>query len=192
MSRAAPMQPDLVIRASNGDREAFSQLAATSFDQLFRTARLILRDDELAADAVLDALLSAWVHIRAVREPDRFEAWLRRLLIHSCYREARRAGRRRIMEIHVTPLDSPATDDLQGATALHDQIERGLGRLTTDQRAVLVVHHWLGLPDHDAAVVLDIPLGTFKSRLNRATTALRAVLEADDRIPARAAQESIT
>ena len=117
MSRAAPMQPNLVIRASNGDREAFSQLAAASFDKLFRTARLILRDDDLAADAVQDALLSAWVHIRAVRKPDRFEAWLRRLLVHACYREARRAGRRRIMEIHVTPLDSPAIDDLQGTTA---------------------------------------------------------------------------
>ena len=186
------MQPDLVIRASNGDREAFSQLAAVAFDQLFRTARLILRDDDLAADAVQDALLSAWVHIRAVREPDRFEAWLRRLLVHACYRESRRAGRRRIMEIHVTPLDSPAAVDLQGATALHDQLERGLGRLTTDQRAVLVVHHWLGLPDLDAATVLDSPLGTFKSRLNRATTALRAVLEADDRVPARPAQEPIT
>lgn len=192
MSQGGPMQPDLVIRAANGDREAFSQLAAASFDQLFRAARLILRDDELAADAVQDALLSAWVHIRAVREPERFEAWLRRLLVHACYREARRAGRRRIMEIHVTPLDSSATDDLQAATALHDQLERGLGRLTTDQRAVLVVHHWLGLPDLEAAVVLDIPLGTFKSRLNRATTALRAVLEADDRIPARAAQEPIS
>ena len=192
MSRAAPMQPNLVIRASNGDREAFSQLAAASFDKLFRTARLILRDDDLAADAVQDALLSAWVHIRAVREPDRFEAWLRRLLVHACYREARRAGRRRIMEIHVTPLDSPAIDDLQGTTAVRDQLERGLGRLTVEQRAVLVLHHWLGLRDLEAAVVLDVPLGTYKSRLNRATTALRAVLEADDRIPARKAQESIS
>ena len=186
------MQRDLVNRARNGDREAFSQLAAASFAQLFRTARLILRDDDLAADAVQEALLSAWVHIRAVREPDRFEAWLRRLLVHACYREARRAGRRRIMEIHVTPLDSPAADDLQGMTARRDLLERGLARLTADQRAVLVVHHWLGLPDLDAAGVLDIPLGTFKSRLNRATTALRAVLDSDDRIPTRAAQESIS
>ncbi len=67
-----------------------------------------------------------------------------------------------------------------------------MGALTIEQRAVLVVHHWLGLPDLEAAVVLDIPLGTYKSRLNRATTALRAVLEADDRIPTRAAQESIS
>ena len=186
------MQPDLVIRARDGDREAFSQLAAASFDQLFRTARLILRDDDLAADAVQDALLSAWVHMRAVREPERFEAWLRRLLVHACYREARRAGRRRIMEIHVAPLDSPATGDLQGTSALHDQLERGLGRLTTDQRAVLVVHHWLGLARPRCGNRARHPLGTFKSRLNRATTALRAVLEADDRIPARTAQESIT
>ncbi len=186
------MQSDLIIRASRGDREAFSQLAGASFDQLFRTARLIVRDDELAADAVQDALLSAWLHIRAVREPDRFDAWLRRLVVHSCYSTSRRAGRRHSMETHVTALGSPVVDDLQGATALRDQLERGLARLTADQRAVLVVHHWLGLPDLDAAVVLDIPLGTFKSRLNRATTALRAVLEADERLPARAAQESIT
>jgi RNA polymerase sigma-70 factor (ECF subfamily) len=185
------MQRDLVIRASNGDREAFSQLVAASFAQLFRTARLILRDDDLAADAVQDALVSAWVHIGAVRDPDRFEAWLRRLLVHACYREGRRAGRRRAMQIHVTALDPPAAHDLQGTTALRDQLERGLRRLTVEQRAVLVVHHWLGLPDLDAAIVLDIPLGTFKSRLNRATTALRAVLEADDRLPTRAVQESI-
>jgi RNA polymerase sigma-70 factor (ECF subfamily) len=186
------MDRDLVIRACDGDREAFSHLATATFAPLFRIARLILRDDHLAADAVQDALLSAWVHIRAVRDPDRFEAWLRRLLVHACYREARRAGRRRVMEIHITPLDSLGARDPQGTTVLRDQLDRGLKRLTIDQRAVLVLHHWLGLPDLDAAIVLDIPLGTYKSRLHRATTAMRAVLDADDRIPTRATQESIT
>lgn len=184
------MQQDLVIRARSGDREAFSHLAAASFDQLFRTARLILREDDLAADAVQDALLSAWVHIRAVREPDRFEAWLRRLVVHACYREARRAGRRRIMEIHVMPMDVHASGDVLGTTAIRDQLERGFRRLSIDQRAVLVVRHYLGLPDFEAAVVLDVPIGTYKSRLNRATTALRAALESDDRTPVRS-QESI-
>lgn len=184
------MQPDLVIRARNGDRDAFSQLATASFDQLFRTARLILRDEDRARDAVQDTLLSAWLHVRTVRDPDRFEAWLRRLLIHACYREARRVGRRRVMELRVTPLDMPAAEDIQGMTALRDQLERGFRRLSTEQRAVLVVHHYLGLPDLDAAVVLDVPLGTYKSRLNRAAAALRAALEADDRTPTTA-QESI-
>lgn len=188
-SQSDPMQQDLVIRAREGDHEAFSLIAAASFDQLFRTARLILRDDDRAADAVQDALLSAWLHIRAVRDTDRFEAWLRRLLVHACYREARRVGRRRVMEIHVTTLETP-TDDSQEATATRDQLERGFRRLTTEQRAVLVVHHYLGLPDHDAAAVLDVPIGTFKSRLNRAAIALRAALEADDRSPVPV-QESI-
>jgi RNA polymerase sigma-70 factor, ECF subfamily len=184
------MQRDLVLRARSGDREAFSNLAAIFFDQLFRTARLILRDDDRAADAVQDALLSAWQHIRAVREPDRFEAWLRRLLVHACYREARRARRRRVMEIRIGPLDGGSTEDAQAATATRDQLERGFRRLSTEQRAVLVVHHYLGLSDLEGAVVLDVPLGTYKSRLNRASTALRAALEADGRTPART-QESV-
>lgn len=179
------MQRDLVERARGGDREAFSRLVGTSYDSLYRTARLILRDDDRAADAVQEALLSAWLHIRAVRDADRFEAWLRRLLVHACYREAKRTGRRHAMELPVTPLDAPITDDVQGSTARRDQLERGFRHLTTDQRAVLVVHHYLGLPDLEAALVLDVPLGTYKSRLSRANAAMRAALEADNRTPVR-------
>ena len=73
--------------------------------------------------------------------------------------------------------------DSQERTALRDQLDRVFRRLTPEQRAVLVVHHYLGLPDAEAAIVLDIPVGTFKSRLNRASAALRAVLEADERTP---------
>lgn len=159
-------------------------VAEAAFDSLFRTARLILRDDESALDAVQDALLSAWLHVRAVRDPDRFEAWLRRLVVNACYREARRTGRRRVMELHVTPLETPAADDVQRTTAIRDELERGFRRLSTQHRAVLVVHHYLGLADDDAALVLDIPVGTYKSRLSRATAALRAALEADRRAPA--------
>jgi RNA polymerase sigma factor (sigma-70 family) len=176
-----PMQRDLVIRASTGDHEAFSTLAADAFGRLFRTARLILRDDGLAADAVQDALLSAWLHIRAIRDPDRFEAWLRRLLIRACYREASRHHRRNVMEIDVTTLDPHGSDDTQQVTALRDQLERGFRRLDAAQRAVLVVHHYLDLADQDAADALDIPLGTYKSRLHRANAALRGAIEADER-----------
>ncbi len=83
----------------------------------------------------------------------------------------------------MTAPDLRGGGDAQELTAVRDQLERGFRRLTVEQRAVLVVHHYLGLPDAEAAMVLDIALGTFKSRLNRATVALRAALEADERTP---------
>ena len=79
------MQRDLVLRARSGDHDAFTELAAEAFDRLHRTARLILRSDDRAADAVQEALTAAWLHIRAIRDPDRFDAWLHRLLVHACY-----------------------------------------------------------------------------------------------------------
>ena len=98
------MDRDLILRARNGDHEAFTDLAATAFDQLHRTARLILRSDDLAADAVQEALVSAWLHIRAVRDPDRFDGWLHRLVVRACYREARRNRSDRRIEIRATTL----------------------------------------------------------------------------------------
>ena len=177
------MQRDLVLRARNGDHDAFTLLAAGSIDRLHRTARLILRSDESAADAVQESLTAAWLHIRTVRDPDRFDAWLHRLLVRACYREARRVRQREVVEIHMSAPDLRGGHDAQDLTAVRDQLERGFRRLTPEERAVLVVHHYLSLPDAEAAVVLDIALGTFKSRLNRASLALRAALEADERTP---------
>jgi RNA polymerase sigma-70 factor (ECF subfamily) len=184
------MQRDLVIRARNGDHDAFATLASGAFDRMHRTARLILRSDDRAADAVQESLIAAWLHIRAVRDPDRFDAWLYRLLVNACYREARRFKQREVAEIHMPWPDARGHGDAQELTALRDQLGRGFRRLTPDQRAVLVVHHYLGLPDTEAAIVLDIAVGTFKSRLHRASAALRAALEADERT-STSATESI-
>jgi RNA polymerase sigma-70 factor (ECF subfamily) len=184
------MQRDLVQRARDGDHEAFTALATSAFDRLHRTARLILRSDDRAADAVQESLMAAWLHIRAIRDPDRFDAWLNRLLVHACYREARRGKRREVAEIQVEAALERSLGDAQDRTALVDQLERGFRRLPPEQRAVLVVHHYLGLPDAEAALVLGVALGTFKSRLHRASAALRAALEAEDRPPI-AIQESI-
>jgi RNA polymerase sigma-70 factor, ECF subfamily len=184
------MQRDLVLRARNGDHDAFAALAAGAFDRLHRTARLILRSDERAADAVQESLMAAWLHIRAVRDPDRFDAWLNRLLVHACYREARRVKQRQIVEIQMSAPEARGDGDAQDLTATRDQLERGFRRLTPEQRAVLVVRHYLSLSDAEAAIVLDIAVGTFKSRLHRASAALRAALEADERTPI-VAKESI-
>jgi len=175
------MQRDLVVRAQGGDVDAFSALTAGRTDRLYAAARLILRDDEGAADAVQDALLRAWLDLRGLRDPDRFDAWLHRLLIRACHRAADRRRQREIGEIHVASALESTTPDAQRTVAVRDQLDRGFRRLSAEQRAVIVLHHYLGLSLAEAAEVLSIPLGTMQSRLSRATQAMRAALEADER-----------
>jgi RNA polymerase sigma-70 factor (ECF subfamily) len=175
------MQRDLVVRAQGGDVEAFSALTLSRTDRLYAAARLIVRHDEQAADAVQDALLQAWLDLRGLRDPERFDAWLHRLLVRACYRAARRRRSREVVEISVIETPDQATPDDQRALAVRDQLERGFRRLSPDQRAVIVLHHYLGLSLVESADALAIPLGTMQSRLSRATAAMRAALEADDR-----------
>lgn len=179
------MQRDLVVRASAGDHDAFSQLATAAIGGQYRIAHLILRDAELANDAVQNALLAAWQDIRGLRDPNRFDAWLHRLTVRACYRLAHNERRRALTEMQLVPTqDLPSGDDDQRLLALRDQLERGFRHLSAEERAVLVLHYYLDLPLAEAADVMGIPLGTMKSRLNRATQALRAALDAQDRASA--------
>jgi RNA polymerase sigma-70 factor (ECF subfamily) len=176
------MQAELVARAQQGDREAFSTLATGAAVRLYATARLILRQPDRAEDAVQDALVEAWRDIRGLRDPERLDAWLHRLLVRACYRQARREQRRRVAEISVPFIDGGATPDATHDLADRDELERAFRRLTDDQRAILALVYFADLSLADVSAVLGIPLGTTKSRLNRAIAALRAALAADERL----------
>jgi RNA polymerase sigma-70 factor (ECF subfamily) len=176
---------DLVIRARDGDRDAFSALVTRSIGRLTAVARMIIRDEYAAQDAVQEAFIEAWRSLPGLRDPDRFEAWMRRLLVRACFKTARHGKRARSVEIRLTAADEPAVAGAELHLDLHDQLERGLARISAEQRAVVVLVHYLDLPLADAAQAMGIPLGTTKSRLNRATQALRAAIEADDREPVR-------
>ena len=176
---------DLVVRARGGDRNAFSELAARSIGKLTAVARLILRDEYAAQDAVQEAFIQAWRSLPGLREPDRFDAWMRRLLVRACFQGVRRNRRVDAVEIRLTPADEPAIPGSERDLAIHDQLERGLARIPADQRTAVVLVYYLDLPVADAAEAMGIPVGTAKSRLNRAMQALRAALEADDREPSR-------
>src|SRR5215510_8648598 len=90
------MQRTLVERAQRGDREAFTDLAAASLARLDGLARLILRDPDLAKDAVQNGLLRAWRDLPTLRDPDRFDAWIRGSLGRGCPRRARGQRRRNV------------------------------------------------------------------------------------------------
>jgi RNA polymerase sigma-70 factor (ECF subfamily) len=166
----------------SGDEEAFASLARSSGDRLLAVAYRILRDVGLAEDAVQQTLVTAWRELPGLRDPERFDAWLHRLLVHACYAEARR-DRRWSSTIRVLPVDAPAGPDEVLTIAHRDQLDRGFRRLPPEQRAVFVFHHWLGLSLPEVAEQLGIPVGTAKSRLHYATSTLRAALEADARSP---------
>jgi RNA polymerase sigma-70 factor (ECF subfamily) len=166
--------------AKAGDEEAFATLARACGDRLLAVAFRILRDLGLAEDAVQQTLVIAWREIRGLRDPDRFDAWIHRLLVHECYAEHRRA-RRWTANVRALPADGPSGPDDIVTVAHRDQLERGFRRLPAEQRAVFVFHHYLGLSLPEVADQLAVPLGTVKSRLHYATAALRAALDADAR-----------
>ena len=168
--------------AKRGDEAAFDALARLVGDRCMAIASWILRDTDLAEDAVQAALVRAWRELRMLRDSDRFEPWLHRILTNECYAEARRR-RRWSANIHLLPSAHSAAEDGVLTVDDRDQLDRAFRRLTIEQRAVLVFHHYVGLPLPDVAARLGIPLGTAKSRLHHATAALRASLEADERSP---------
>lgn len=172
----------IVDQARRGDEEAFGALVRAVGDRSIFIAYRILRDADLAEDAVQVALVTVWRELPTLRDLDRFEAWLHRILVNACYAEARR-GRRFAANVVLLEQDGPASNDEYLAVHDRDQLDRGFRRLPPEQRAVLVFHHALGLTVPEVADHLGIPLGTAKSRLSYATAAIRAALEADARTP---------
>ena len=176
------MRRDLVEAARRGDHEAFEVLATSAGDRLFAVARLILRASDLAEDAVQEALVRAWQQLPSLRDPDRFDAWLHRLVVNACADQGRQL-RRWSTQVQPLSLNASINDDTD-AIADREQLERGFSRLKPEQRAVVVLHHYSGFSAAEIAHMLGIPEGTARSRLHYATEAMRAALQADARQPA--------
>ena len=174
------MDRDLVVAARGGDREAYADLVRTRGDRLFGIAQRILRDVDRTEDAVQEALVIAWRDLPGLRDPDRFDAWLHRLLVRSCITEAKRE-RRLAANVRILPMDIPAATDEFLSVADRDQLQRGFERLSMDHRVVLALRHLLGMTPDEVAETLDLPRSTVYSRLKAATQAMRAALEADER-----------
>jgi len=172
-------QHGLVVRARQGDRYAFAELARASGARLDATARLILRDSDLAQDAVQETLIRAWRGLPGLRDPSTFDHWLHSLVAHACI-DLIRKRRRRVVEVELTPLhESPTLDDA-ARVADRDLLDRALARLEPEARAVVVLHFYLDLPLPRVADMLGIPTGTAKSRLHRSLATMRSLMSIDE------------
>ena len=173
---ARPGQDEsLVRRAAAGDRDAFAVLIAPRVDRSLRTARAILGSDAEAHDAAQDALVSAWVNLPRLRDPSRFDAWLNRMLINGCREMLRRRRRSREVQVEV---DIPV-GDFAGGSLETASVKAAFGRLSVDERSILLLHHLHGQPLEQLARHLGVPIGTAKSRLWHARRSLERALEAE-------------
>lgn len=169
------MTSELVERAQRGDHEAFDALATAAYHRLYAIARRILRDGYAAEDAVQDALVRAWRDVRGLRDREKFDAWLHRLLVNACNDQVRRR-RRRPLEVPVPAIDPPAVEDRLGQLVDRDALERAFLQLTVEQRAAVVLTHYVGLSAPEVAQILGVPVGTVHSRLHYGARAMRTVI----------------
>lgn len=172
------MRTELVERARRGDEDAFTQLVDMDGDRCYAIAYRILRDVDRAKDAVQQALLLAWRELPRLREVERFQVWLYRLLVNACYEEARR-HKRWTTRVRILPMEGPTAPDQMASVEERDALERAFRRLSPEHRAVFVLHHHVGLPLAAIAEVVGVPLGTVKSRLHNSIRNLRAALESE-------------
>jgi RNA polymerase sigma-70 factor (ECF subfamily) len=171
---------ELVLRAQQGDEQAFASLVIALGNRLHAVSKRILRDADLAEDATQQALLAMWRELPKLRDPARFEAWSYRVLVRACYAESRKT-RRWAPNLHVLPDTVWAGPDDLAPIWDRDQVERGFRRLSIEHRVVLVLHYYLDQTPEEIAETLGVPSGTVRSRLFYGMRNLRAALEADTR-----------
>jgi RNA polymerase sigma-70 factor, ECF subfamily len=169
----------LVVAAVAGDSASFEALVRRHVDRMYGVARLMLRDPDLAEDAVQQGFVRAWRDLETLRDPGRFEAWLHTLVVRACYDEARRA-RRWAAEVRVVGSIAELTTNDERSED-RDVIEHGFRMLSPEHRMILVLHFYLDLSAVEIGARLGIPPGTARSRLHYALAALRSAIDADER-----------
>jgi RNA polymerase sigma-70 factor (ECF subfamily) len=183
------LDPALIVRAQRGDVDAFTTIVTERVERMSRLAMAIVGHEADARDATQDALASIWRELPRLREPERFDAWSTRILVHACRRVLRGRGRARVREVSLASGNEPERSfegfrgsvDMVVAIGERQALERAFDRLDPDARAILVLHHLDGRAVVDIAETLGIAVGTAKSRLHTARVALERALVREDR-----------
>ena len=151
-------------------------------DATYRLSFAIIGDEQDANDATQETFVAAWRRIMDLRDPDRFDAWLQRIAVNAARMTLRARRRRRVREIpsgDVAALAEVAEGAAPAERSDAEILGSALGRLPIDQRTLLVLHHLEGRGLAELAEILEIPVGTVKSRLHTARQALEAALAAE-------------
>lgn len=175
------MSLHLVSQARQGNHDAFSLLVNERLARLYGIAGLITGRRDVAEEAVQEALIHAWRDLPRLRDTERFDAWLHRLLINACHDQGRQRRRQRVETELRDEHHRASGGDPARALVVRDELERAFRRLSIKDRKVVVLRHYLGLSTAEAAEALGMREGTLKSRLHRAMSTMVAAMAADER-----------
>ncbi|MFF7370161.1 RNA polymerase sigma factor SigM [Streptomyces tricolor] len=173
---------DLLARHVDGDPEAFGEIVRRHRDRLWAVALRTLGDREEAADAVQDALVSAYRAAHTFRGQSAVTTWLHRITVNACLDRARKAASRKTAPVDDTERLEQLLEPHESASApaerndVHRQLLEALGTLPPEQRAALILVDMQGYPVAEAARILDVPTGTVKSRCARGRARLLPLL----------------
>lgn len=182
---------ELVKRSQEGDRASFDILVREHYSLVYNIAYRMLGDHDRAADATQSAMVRAYKALSRFRQDATFSTWLYRIVTNVCLDELRQKERGTqsltlLTENSDTELEERDIPDSKGDPAAdaeqrerQELVQEALGRLASEHRAVVVMYDLSGLSYEEMAETLEIPLGTVKSRLNRARHALKEELAAD-------------
>lgn len=169
-----PTPAETVRNAARGDREAFTTLLDSGMQATYRLTLAITGNESDARDAAQETWISAWRHLKELKNETRFDTWIHRIAVNAARMTLRQ---RRVREV---ALSASAPDQtIEARTEDSDQLRQALAKLKVDERAVLALFYLEDRSVADLAAVLSVPEGTVKSRLNRARANLREILEAD-------------
>lgn len=151
---------NLIKRAQRKDADAFTELMQSQMQNMYKTARAMLRDDEDAADAISETILICWEKMEQLKKPEFFKTWMTRILINECHNILRQRKR-------VYPVDE--IEEVPEADGAYENVEwlETMQGLDEKYRMVLVLYYVNGLKTTEIGSVLHIPVSTVRTRLAR-------------------------
>jgi RNA polymerase sigma-70 factor (ECF subfamily) len=186
MSKA--VRDDLFRRSRQGDGDAYADLVGPIQPGLYNLAVRSLGDREEARDVVQDALVRAWLALPSLRNASVFKPWIFRITANLCANRARARRRKPVspLDDNIVQLGDPGPEGAALARHDRDVLRAAVLELTVDLRLAIVLRDVNGLSYDEIAAVLDVPVGTVRSRISRARAEMRALLGGADRVPAGA------
>jgi len=169
----------IIIRAQNGDREAFAILFEQYKNLVYKTAYLMLGESTEAEDALQEIFVQIYKSLSGF-DPGKaaFTTWLYRVTFNYCLNHRRK---KRPITLPLEDISPALRSEFPGAQLAEEEIlQQAIGKLTDKQRAVVILRYFWDLPYAEIAQVLDVPLGTVKSRIDLALKTLRKGIEGQE------------